>query len=58
MQMGVTGHKKTYFVVWTPHGMIVEEILFDQDFWISLKEKFLFYYDKYYLPSNIFHIST
>ena len=49
MQMGVTGYKKTYFVVWTPHGMIVEEIAFDQDYWSSLKDQFLFYYDKFYL---------
>ena len=51
MQMSVTGHRNTYFVIWTPHGISIEEIKFDEDFWILLKEQLLLYYDKYYLAS-------
>ena len=56
MQMGVTGHKQTYFVIWTPHDMIVEKKESNEEYWCSLKDQFLLYYDKFYLPS-VFSIS-
>ena len=38
--MAVTGTIKNYFVVWTPHGMIIDGIYFDNEFWYSTKNKF------------------
>ena len=51
IQMGVTGHKKTFFVVWTPHGIHYEEIHFDEIFWNSLVSDFSQYYTEFYLRS-------
>ena len=31
LQMTVTGTVKNYFVVWTPHGMIIAQIYFDNE---------------------------
>ena len=39
LQMAVTGTIKTYFVVLTPHGMIIFQIYFDNEFWCSVKNK-------------------
>ena len=33
MQMGVTGCKLCYIFVWTPHGYILHELVFNLDFW-------------------------
>ena len=38
MQLGVTGLKKCYFMVWTCHGFIVDEICFDSALWEYLKQ--------------------
>ena len=32
LQIAVTGTSKNYFVVWTAHGMIIDEIYFDSEF--------------------------
>ena len=40
LQMAVTGTIKNYFVVWTPQGMIIDEIYFDNESWCSTKNKF------------------
>ena len=39
LQVAVTGTIKKYFVVWTPHGMIIDEIYFDNEFWCLMKSK-------------------
>ena len=31
--MGVTKTKNAYFVVWTTHGMVIENITFDKELW-------------------------
>ena len=31
MQMAVTGCEKTYFVVWTPHGKVIDTVTFDNE---------------------------
>ena len=33
-----------YFVVWTSHGMIIDEMYFDNEFWCSMKTKFQKYH--------------
>ena len=33
VQMGVTGLCRTYFVVWTPHGHLIDEVKFDETLW-------------------------
>ena len=45
LQMAVAGTIKNCFVVWTPHGMIIDEIYFDNEFWCSMKNKFQKYYE-------------
>ena len=37
LQMAVTIAIKSCFFVWTPHGMIINEIYFDNKFWYSIK---------------------
>ena len=44
LQMAVTETINSYFVVWTPNGMIIDEIHFDNEFWCSTKNKFQRYY--------------
>jgi len=51
LQMGVTGTKKTYFVVWTPRGMVIDEITFDENMWLEMKSVFERYYNEFYLRS-------
>ncbi len=36
--MGVTGIKKSYFAVWTAHGLLTEVITFDKDLWDTMKQ--------------------
>ena len=38
--MAVNETVKNYFVVWTPHGIIIDKICFDNEFWCSMKNKF------------------
>ena len=47
LQMSVTGTIKNYFVVWTPHGMVIDETYFDHKFWFSMKNKFQKYYEHF-----------
>ena len=49
--MGVSNIDQSYFVVWTPHGHIVEHINFDSECWTIMKEKIAKYYDEYYLTT-------
>ena len=49
--MGVTGDEQCYFVVWTPHGINIEIIKFDADFFCSMKDDFKSYYDTFYLKT-------
>jgi len=51
LQMGVTDIKKLFFVVWTSHGMVIEEINFDSDMFSHMKTKFKKYYEEFYLQS-------
>ena len=48
LQMAVTGTIKNYFVVWTPHGMIIDELYFDNEFWCSVKNKFQKCYEHFF----------
>ena len=47
LQMAVTRTIKNYFVVWSPHGMIIDEIHLDNEFWCSIKNKFQKYYEHF-----------
>ena len=47
LQMAVIGTIKNYFVVWTPHEMIIDEIYFDNEFGSSMKNKFKKYYEHF-----------
>ena len=51
LQMAVTGTMKNSFVVWTPHGMTIDEIYFDNEFWCSMKNEFQKYYEHFF---NVF----
>ena len=52
MQMAVTGCEKTYFVVWTPRGIVIDTVTFDNELWVSMQEKFTQYYMDFYLRRN------
>ena len=49
--MAVTGTIKNYFVAWTPHGMIIDEIYFDNEFWCPIKNKLQKYYEHFLTSS-------
>ena len=49
--MGVTGLNRTYFVVWTPHGHLIDRIKFDESIWEELKENTLVYYNDFYFKT-------
>ena len=51
LQMAVTRCSVTHFVVWTPHGIVVDKINFDVSLWNLLKEKYINYYKDYFLKS-------
>ena len=40
MQMGVTKTKTAYFLVWTAHGMVIDNINFDKELWESMRSNF------------------
>ena len=48
LQKAVTGTIKNYFVVWTSHEMIIDEIYFDDKIWFSMKNKFQKYYEYFF----------
>ena len=52
MQMGVTKIKTAYFVVWTPHGMVIDKITFDKELWESMKSNFEMFYKDPHLNSS------
>ena len=47
LQMAVTRTIKNYFVAWTPNGMTIDEIYFDNEFWYSMKNQFQKYYEHF-----------
>ena len=51
MQMGITKTKKAYFVVWTTHRMVIDNITFDKEVWESMKSNFEIFYKDFYLNS-------
>ena len=52
MEMRATTTKNAYFVVWTRHGMMIDNITFDQELWESIKSNFEMFYKAFYL--NLF----
>ena len=44
MQMGITKTKTAYFVLWTTHGMVINNITFDKELWESMKSNFEMFY--------------
>ena len=44
MPMGVTKTKNAHFVVWTTHGMVIDNITFDKELWESMKSNFETFY--------------
>ena len=51
LQMAVTKLEKTYFVVWTRHGMIIDTVTCDKELWDDMKDKFILYYENLYLKT-------
>ena len=51
MQMGITKTKNAYFVVWTTHRMVKDNITFDKEVWKSMKSNFEMFYKDFYLNS-------
>ena len=49
LQMAVTNIKLCYFVVWTPHGKVIDTISFDGIMWKDIKEKLIAFYKDLYL---------
>ena len=47
LQIAITGTIKNYFVAWIPHGMIIDEIYFYNEFWCSMKNEFQEYYEHF-----------
>jgi len=50
-QMGVTKLSKCYFIVYTAHGYLLQEIDFDVDFYEQLVSSFQQFYEDFYLKS-------
>ena len=48
LQMALTETITNYFVIWTPHGMIIDEIYCDNEFWCSMKNKFQKYHKHFF----------
>lgn len=48
--LGITGRKWCDFVVWTPQGVSIERIRFDDDFWKSMVPKLEQFFDTAVLP--------
>ena len=49
--MAVTELSHSYFMVWTPHGYIIDYIDFDSNRWYLLKLELVSYYNNYYLKT-------
>ena len=48
---GFTKTKTACFVVWTTHGMVIDNILFDKELCVSLKSNFDMFHKFFYLNS-------
>ena len=48
---GVTKTKSDYFVVWTTHGMMIDNITFHKELWESMKSSFEIFYKDFFLNS-------
>ena len=51
VQMAVAELPHSYFMVWTPHGYVVDHICFDCNNWYLLKLELVSYYNNYYLKT-------
>ena len=51
VQMAVTDLEHSYFMIWTPHGFVIDHIDFDGNKWFLLKLELVSYYQKYYLKT-------
>ena len=51
MQLVPATVTKSYLFVWTAHGLILQQIDFDQEFWSVFKNDVTDFYVKLYLPS-------
>ena len=51
LQMAVTNLEKLYFVVRKRHGMIIDTVTFDKELWDEMKNKFILYYENFYLKT-------
>ena len=51
VQMAVTRISSCYFMVWTPHGHIIEKMTLDETLWESMKMDFYRYYNEHYLSA-------
>ncbi len=50
LQMGVTGCKWCDFVIWTPHGLHVERIYFNNAFWNDIATKLIQFHGRMLIP--------
>jgi hypothetical protein len=51
VQMAVARINFGYFMVWTPHGHIVEKLTLDKELWQAMKNDFFKYYNEHYLTT-------
>ena len=49
--MAVTNLEKTYIVVWTHHDMIIGTVTFEKEPWDDMKDKFILYYESFYVKT-------
>ena len=56
--MAITRRSWCDFVVWTPKGMSVERIMFEEDLWAEIKPKLLKFYQKALLPELALNSAT
>lgn len=47
LQMYATNLKKCFFMVWTSHGFVIDDILYDEDFCKNLIEMVKLFYEKF-----------
>ena len=55
VQMTVTNMEHCYFMVWTPHGYIIDHLDFDRQKWYIIKHELVTYYQQYYLRTIFNH---
>ena len=48
LQMAATNRKLCYFVVWKPHGKVIDTISFDGLMWKDIKEKLIAFYKDFF----------